>query len=101
MTSAATPGPPLTLKDRLAGLGSSTDTAQVIRAGISGQRGVAGFVVGRSSRPCAGDAAPRDHSSKRTDPMFRGAGGFDLELIASRTLDGHTQELTHLPTLRR
>jgi dihydrofolate reductase len=30
--------------------------------------------------------------------IFRGAGDFDLELIAARTLDGNTQELTYRPT---
>ena len=34
-----------------------------------------------------------------TDPIFGGAADFDLELIESRTLDGHTQELTYRPTL--
>jgi dihydrofolate reductase len=34
-----------------------------------------------------------------TDPIFRGAADFDLELIDSRTLDGHTQELIYRPTL--
>ena len=34
-----------------------------------------------------------------TDPIFQGAADFDLELIESRTLDGHTQELTYRPTL--
>jgi len=33
------------------------------------------------------------------DPIFRGAADFDLELIESRTLDGHTQELVYRPTL--
>jgi dihydrofolate reductase len=33
------------------------------------------------------------------DPIFEGAADFDLELIDSRTLDGHTQELTYRPTL--
>jgi dihydrofolate reductase len=33
------------------------------------------------------------------DPIFRGAPDFDLELIESRTLDGHTQELIYRPTL--
>ncbi|MGB3442485.1 MAG: dihydrofolate reductase family protein [Actinophytocola sp.] len=32
------------------------------------------------------------------DPVFQDAAGFDLELIESRTLDGHTQELTYRPT---
>jgi dihydrofolate reductase len=32
-------------------------------------------------------------------PIFRGAADFDLELIESRTLDGHIQELTYRPTL--
>ncbi|GAB2481720.1 dihydrofolate reductase family protein [Nocardiopsis aegyptia] len=34
-----------------------------------------------------------------TEPIFRGAADFDLDLIGSRTLDGHTQELVHRPTL--
>lgn len=34
-----------------------------------------------------------------TEPIFRGAADFDLELIESRTLDGRTQELTYRPTL--
>jgi dihydrofolate reductase len=33
------------------------------------------------------------------DPIFEGAADFDLELIESRTLDGHIQELTYRPTL--
>jgi dihydrofolate reductase len=33
-----------------------------------------------------------------TEPVFGGAGDFDLELLDSRTLDGHTQELTYRPT---
>ena len=33
------------------------------------------------------------------DPIFAGAADFDLELIESRTLDGHTQELVYRPTL--
>ncbi|WP_020672424.1 dihydrofolate reductase family protein [Amycolatopsis nigrescens] len=32
------------------------------------------------------------------DPIFRGGADFDLELIESRTLDGHTQELTYRPS---
>ena len=32
------------------------------------------------------------------DPIFQGAADFDLELIESRTLDGHTQELIYRPT---
>ncbi len=31
-------------------------------------------------------------------PIFRGAADFDLELLESRTLDGHTQELVYQPT---
>ncbi|WP_086821574.1 dihydrofolate reductase family protein [Allokutzneria sp. NRRL B-24872] len=31
-------------------------------------------------------------------PIFLGAADFDLELIESRTLDGHTQELLYRPT---
>jgi dihydrofolate reductase len=34
-----------------------------------------------------------------TDPVFGGASDFDLELIESRTLDGHTKELIYRPTL--
>jgi dihydrofolate reductase len=34
-----------------------------------------------------------------TSPILRGAGDFDLELLESRTLDGHTQELVYRPTL--
>jgi dihydrofolate reductase len=34
-----------------------------------------------------------------TRPIFDGAADFDLELIESRTLDGHTQELIYRPTL--
>jgi dihydrofolate reductase len=33
------------------------------------------------------------------DPIFKDAADFDLELIESRTLDGHTQELVYRPTL--
>ncbi|MCW2757715.1 MAG: hypothetical protein JWO46_1461 [Nocardioidaceae bacterium] len=33
------------------------------------------------------------------DPVFGGAGDFDLELLDSRTLDGRTQQLTYRPTL--
>jgi dihydrofolate reductase len=35
-----------------------------------------------------------------TSPILRGAGDFDLELLESRTLDGHTQELAYRPTVR-
>jgi dihydrofolate reductase len=33
------------------------------------------------------------------EPIFLGGADFDLELLESRTLDGHTQELTYRPTL--
>jgi dihydrofolate reductase len=33
------------------------------------------------------------------DPIFQDAADFDLELIESRTLDGHIQELIYRPTL--
>ena len=33
------------------------------------------------------------------DPIFQGGADFDLELIESRTLDGHTQVLIYRPTL--
>jgi dihydrofolate reductase len=33
------------------------------------------------------------------DPIFQGAADFDLELIESRTLDGHIHELIYRPTL--
>ncbi len=36
-----------------------------------------------------------------TSPILGGAADFDLELLESRTLDGHTQELVYRPTLRR
>jgi dihydrofolate reductase len=35
------------------------------------------------------------------DPIFQGAADFDLELIESRTLDGHIQELIYRPTRLR
>src|SRR5437762_6937567 len=38
-------------------------------------------------------------SKTGVDPIFQGGGDFDLELIESRTLDGHTQELIYRPTL--
>jgi dihydrofolate reductase len=31
-------------------------------------------------------------------PIFRDAADFELELLESRTFDGHTQELTYRPT---
>jgi dihydrofolate reductase len=34
-----------------------------------------------------------------TDPVFRDAADFDLELLESRTLDGHVQEVVYRPTL--
>jgi dihydrofolate reductase len=34
-----------------------------------------------------------------TDPIFKGAADFDLELVENRTLDGHIQELIYRPTL--
>lgn len=34
-----------------------------------------------------------------TSPILAGAADFDLELIESRTLDGHTQELIYRPSL--
>jgi len=33
------------------------------------------------------------------EPIFENAADFDLELLESRTLDGHTQELVYRPTL--
>jgi dihydrofolate reductase len=33
------------------------------------------------------------------EPIFQGAADFDLQLIESGTLDGHTQELIYRPTL--
>lgn len=33
------------------------------------------------------------------DPIFQGAADFDLELLESRTLDGHIQELIYRPIL--
>jgi dihydrofolate reductase len=34
-----------------------------------------------------------------TEPIFQNAADFDLELLESRTLDGHIQELVYRPTL--
>jgi dihydrofolate reductase len=34
------------------------------------------------------------------DPIFQGAADFDLELLETRTLDGHIQEMTYRPALR-
>jgi dihydrofolate reductase len=34
-----------------------------------------------------------------TEPIFRGAEDFDLELVEQRTLDEHTQELVYRPVL--
>ena len=34
------------------------------------------------------------------EPVFAGAGDFDLDLLETRTLDGRTQELVYRPTLR-
>jgi hypothetical protein len=34
-----------------------------------------------------------------SEPIFRGAPDFDLELTESRTLDGRVQELTYRPSL--
>jgi dihydrofolate reductase len=36
-----------------------------------------------------------------TDPVFGGAGDFDLELISSRTFDGRSQELVYRPAPHR
>jgi hypothetical protein len=36
----------------------------------------------------------------RDEPVFAGAGDFDLDLLEARTLDGRTQELVYRPTLR-
>jgi dihydrofolate reductase len=33
------------------------------------------------------------------EPVFAGAADFDLELLAARTLDGRTQELTYRPSV--
>jgi dihydrofolate reductase len=37
--------------------------------------------------------------STGAEPIFQGASDFDLELLESRTLDGHTQELIYRPSL--
>ena len=34
------------------------------------------------------------------EPVFAGAGDFDLDLLETRTLDGRSQELVYRPTLR-
>jgi dihydrofolate reductase len=33
------------------------------------------------------------------DPIFQGSADFDLQLVESRTLDGHIQQLVYRPTL--
>jgi dihydrofolate reductase len=33
------------------------------------------------------------------DPIFKGGADFDLQLIESRTLDGHIQELIYRPSV--
>lgn len=33
------------------------------------------------------------------EPILQGAADFDLDLVESRTLDGHTKELIYRPTL--
>ena len=33
------------------------------------------------------------------DPIFQGAADFDLELVETKTLDGHIQELVYRPTI--
>ena len=38
--------------------------------------------------------------SNGISPILRGAGDFELQLLESRTLDGHTQELVYRPTPR-
>lgn len=45
-----------------------------------------------------GDVFPVITGRTGDDPVFGGAGDFDLELLESRTLDGRTQELVHRPT---
>lgn len=34
------------------------------------------------------------------EPIFAGAGDFDLDLLETRTLDGRTHELVYRPTFR-
>lgn len=34
------------------------------------------------------------------EPIFAGAGDFDLDLLETRTFDGRIQELVYRPTLR-
>jgi dihydrofolate reductase len=34
------------------------------------------------------------------EPIFVGAGDYDLDLLAARTFDGNIQELIYRPTLR-
>jgi hypothetical protein len=46
-----------------------------------------------------GDTGSRITGQTGVDLIFRGAADFDLELIESRMLDGHTQELIYRPTL--
>jgi hypothetical protein len=53
----------------------------------------------RPGRPRPGDALPVITGQTGLDPIFQGAADFDLKLIESRTLDGHTQELIYRPAL--
>ncbi len=46
------------------------------------------------------DDLPRHLRWTGISPVLRGAGDFDLELLESRTLDGHTQELVYRRTPR-
>jgi hypothetical protein len=45
----------------------------------------------------SGDAV--DVVARLEEPIFEAAADFDLELIESRTLDGHIEELVYRPTL--
>ena len=48
-----------------------------------------------------GDAVEivRRTKEESNEPVFAGAGDFDLDLLDTRTLDGRTQELVYRPTL--
>ncbi len=51
------------------------------------------------STECTSPSFPWSRVRRERAPIFEGAADFDLELIESRTLDGHTQELIYRPTL--
>jgi hypothetical protein len=54
----------------------------------------------RLGRPAHVTIFPVVSGRSGADPLFDGVDDFDLELLDSRILDGHTQELVYRPTPR-